>query len=144
MTMNDATSHLGQRVRKQLVDWYSDLRIRHEEERSLINLDAESRRKLAEDCNIAIDQLLDVVRAGPHGADEMEKMLKALHIDPVDLQTQLPELFRDMQVTCATCGHKGRCRHELDDGSAAVTFGEYCANAQALNVMRAEPPLLRD
>jgi hypothetical protein len=144
MTMNDAKSHLAQRVGKQLVDWYSDLRTRHEDERTLSGLDADSRRQLASDCNVNFDTLLEVVRAGPRGADEMVDMLKALHIDPADLQAHLPELFRDMQVTCATCQDKGRCRHDLQDGSAPVTFADYCGNAPALNVMRAEPPLLRD
>jgi Family of unknown function (DUF6455) len=144
MTMNDAKSHLAQRVGKQLVDWYSELRTRHDDERALNSLDADSRRELVADCNVNFDTLLEVVRAGRHGADEMVEMLKALHIDPADLQAHLPELFRDMQVTCATCQDKGRCRHDLQDGSAPVNFADYCGNAPALNVMRAEPPLLRD
>ncbi|MCO5730667.1 DUF6455 family protein [Rhizobium sp. SSA_523] len=144
MTMNDATSHLAQRVGKQLVDWYSDLRTRHADEDALMQLDPDGRRQLAADCNVNFETLLAVVRAGAHGADEMVEMLKALHIDPADLEAHLPALFRDMQVTCATCEDKSRCRHELKDGTAPVHFADYCANAPALNVMRAEPPLLRD
>ena len=144
MTMNDAKSHLGKQVGRQLVDWYSDLRARREEERTLVNLDPELQRQLANDCSVNFDTLLEVVRAGRHGADEMIEMLKALHIDPADLEAHMPDLFRDMQVTCATCPDKERCRHDLRNGSAPVTFADFCANAPALDTMRAEPPLLRE
>ncbi|WP_137132982.1 DUF6455 family protein [Rhizobium sp. FY34] len=144
MTMNDAKSHLAQRVGKQLVDWYSDLRMRNEDERVLANLDPESRRQLAQDCSVSVETLIEVVRAGRHGADEMIEMLKALRIDPADLQAHRPDLFRDMQVTCATCQDKGRCHHDLDQGTAPVNFADYCGNAPVLTAMRSEPPQLRD
>lgn len=143
MTMNDAKSHLAQRVGKQLVDWYSDLRMRNEDERVLANLDPESRRQLAQDCSVSVETLIEVVRAGRHGADEMIDILKALRIDPADLQAHRPDLFRDMQVTCATCKDKERCHHDLEQGTAPVNFTDYCGNAPILASMQSEPPLLR-
>ncbi len=144
MTMNDAKSHLAQRVGKQLVDWYSDLRVRHEDERAWSTLIRKAAGSWPPIATSTSTTLWKWCAAVPHGADEMIEMLKALLIDPADLQAHLPDLFRDLQVTCATCQDKGRAGTTLKDGTAPVKLCDYCANAPALNVMRAEPPLLRE
>ncbi|MDO1581806.1 DUF6455 family protein [Rhizobium oryzicola] len=142
--MTETASPLAQRVGERLANWYSEFRTRLEEENALLNLDAESRRQLAEDCSVSADTLLQIVRAGPNGAAEMEKLMKALHLDSAELQTHSPDVYREMQINCATCRDKGRCRHDLENHTAPVTFSEYCVNTAILNRLQAETPLMEE
>jgi hypothetical protein len=143
-TMTETASNLAHRVGERLVHWYQDLRTRIEDENDFLSLDPETRRQLAQDCSINPDTLLKIVRAGPHGADEMERLLAALNIDAKELQAHLPEMFREMQVNCATCKDKGRCRHDLHAGVAQTAFADYCVNADELNTLRTAAPALQE
>jgi hypothetical protein len=69
-------------------------------------------------------------------------MMKALNIDPAAVQSSDPRLFHDMQIVCAECEAKGRCRKHLADGSAASTYSGYCGNAEMMSELRAEPEML--
>jgi len=97
---------------------------------------------LAEDCGMSSHQLLALVKAGPHAADEMPAMMRALNIDPAEVEYRMRRVFRDMQITCAQCQSKETCQQHLRQGKADNTFVEYCGNADTLNALRANPDLL--
>lgn len=97
---------------------------------------------LAEDCGLSAHQLVALVKAGPHAADEMPAMMRALNIDAAEVEYRMRRMFRDMQITCAQCSSKETCRNHLQQGKAAESFVEYCGNADALNALRANPDLL--
>lgn len=99
---------------------------------------------IAADCGITPVQLADLVRSGPHGSDEMLEMMKALNIDADAVNAAEPMMFRDMQVVCAECDSKGKCRRHLADGSAPATYNGYCGNSATLNELRAEPEMLAE
>lgn len=105
-------------------------------------LDEDTIRRIAGDCGVSADQLVQLAKAGPHGADEMLAMMRALNIDPVEVELRYRAQFRDMQVNCANCSSKKKCRHDLASGEAPANFDSYCHNADHLNGMRAEPELL--
>ena len=142
--MTENAANLAHRVGERLATWYSEFRTRLEEENAFLTLDAETRRQLAEDCSVSPDTLLQIVRAGPNGADEMEKLMKALHLDAEELHKHSPDVYREMQVNCATCRDKGRCRHDIENHTAPVTFSEYCVNTAILNALQAETPLMQE
>lgn len=84
--------------------------------------------------------LIEIAEGDPSSCREMIRMMRALNIDPVEAAAE-PE-FAEMAGKCAGCPDKGRCRSHLADGSAARHFNDFCANADALNAMRATPHLL--
>ncbi|MCL6706716.1 BTG family protein [Pseudomonas sp. R2.Fl] len=107
-------------------------------------LDDDTIRRIAGECGIQPEQLLDLAKAGPHAADEMPRMMKALGIDPMEVECRFGAVFRQMQVNCAHCRHKAECRHDLSTGTAAAEFNSYCVNAAELGVLRATPQVLSE
>jgi len=91
------------------------------------------------DCGITPEQLIELAKAGPHAADEMIEMMRALSIDPTEVQLRFRNQFRDMQINCSHCASKGECRKDLKIGSAPEHFIDYCANADELNALRRGP-----
>ena len=62
-------------------------------------------------------------------------MLKALDIDVADLARTEPLLVRDMQRVCSLCRDKAHCNGELDDGTAAQHYRDYCPNAPSIDAL---------
>jgi hypothetical protein len=67
-----------------------------------------------------------VVRQGPHASDELPRLLKVLGIDEATLSRTQPVLQRDMVRVCASCQKKTLCNHDLDSGTLAQRYDEYC------------------
>ena len=65
--------------------------------------------RIAGDLRISSNDLDQLVRQGPHAADELPKMLKALGIDEADLARTEPLVLRDMERVCTLCRHKRQC-----------------------------------
>ncbi|CDZ27658.1 DUF6455 family protein [Neorhizobium galegae] len=112
------------------------------EAKLLASLDDETVKLLAQDNALSAQELRELIAKGPHAADEMLALMKLLNIDPEEARLEEPAEFRDMNITCAHCGEKTRCRRELADGSAASDFASYCGNADVLDDMRNRPELL--
>lgn len=108
----------------------------------LANLDEAQLSALAEDCGLAPHELLALAKAGPHAADEMPRLMRALNIDPAEVEFRMRRLFRSMQVTCSSCASKQSCRHDIDSGQIRDAFASYCGNTDLLNELRADPDLL--
>jgi hypothetical protein len=122
-----------------LSTWWRD---RQEANRQLEEIAALSYDDLAEvasDCGVTPYELIAVVKAGPHGADELKEMLTALELDGNAIEINDRRMMNDMIATCAECDAKGQCRRDLRDGLAADNYAHYCANAETLNELRAAP-----
>ena len=65
-------------------------------------------------------------------ADELPRLLKSLGIDETTLSRTQPVLQRDMIRVCAACRQKARCNADLDAGTLAQHYEEYCPNAPAI------------
>ena len=127
---------------QQIVSWFARGFEQATQSEMLAGLSDAEVEALAEDCGISAHQLLALVKAGPHAADEMPAMMRALNIDPAEVEFRMRRVFLDMQVTCAQCSSKDTCRQHLDQGQAERTFVDYCGNADTLNALRADPDLL--
>jgi hypothetical protein len=90
---------------------------------------------IARDLRVSPDDLDLLVQAGPHGADELPKMLEALGIDGESLARTDPLVVRDMQRVCAVCRDKAQCDADLADGTSAERYKSYCSNASTLEVL---------
>jgi len=115
-----------------LIGTFSDwLRHRRElnEMRQFDRIDFE---RIAYDLRISPDDLEQLVRHGPHGADELPELLKALGIDEATLAHTQPFLLRDMERVCAMCEQKRQCDRDIADGTSAEHYKDYCANAPTI------------
>ena len=74
-----------------------------------------------------------VVRRGAHASDELPRLLKVLGIDEAAVSRTEPVLQRDMVRVCAACQQKALCNHDLDSGTLAQRYEEYCPNAPAID-----------
>lgn len=142
--MNDQAVTTHQNLASRIASWCSSTWDAIEEAKLLASLDDETVKLLAQDNALSERELRDLIRKGPHAADEMLALMKLLNIDAEEVRLAEPAEFRAMHVTCAYCTEKSRCRRELADGSAANDFPAYCGNAEDLNAMRARPELLAE
>ncbi|MCM2473858.1 hypothetical protein HGO38_10275 [Rhizobium sp. CG5] len=142
--MNIAHHDAARSAVSRIIDWMAKGWERASEADMIASLDDETIREIAHDCGIQPDQLIALAKAGPHAADEMPAMMRALGIDPMEVETRFREQFRAMQIDCSNCTSKDECRRDLKDGTAAQHFNDYCANADDLSSLRASPEVLAD
>jgi uncharacterized protein YjiS (DUF1127 family) len=110
-------------------DW-----LRHRRELSeLRQMDRADFDRIADDLLISPGDLDELVRRGPHAADELPAMLRALGIDAHKLARTEPMLLRDMERVCAMCKQKTRCDRDLIAGTAADHYESYCLNASTID-----------
>lgn len=140
--MNIAVTEGTENFFSRLLGWVAKAWDNASEAQAISALDEATIRQLAQDCGIRPEELVELAKAGPHSADEMIAMMKALHIDPTEVQLRYQGQFRDMQINCSHCASKGACRRDLADGTAPDHFHDYCANADHLTALRAEPDML--
>jgi hypothetical protein len=109
-------------------DW-----LRHQKEmRELREINDGDFTRIAQDLGCTPAELDTFVRRGPHASDELPKLLKSLGVDDATLSRTQPRLQRDMVRVCASCRQKTRCDHDLDAGTSAQHYAEYCPNAPAI------------
>lgn len=97
--------------------------------RDLATLSREELRLIAEDLSLADSDLAAMTTLGRDNTELMERMMRALGLDPDHLRREFVTLTRDMERLCTQCKYPGRCRRELDVGMAAEHCHEYCPNA---------------
>jgi hypothetical protein len=88
--------------------------------------------RIANDLRVSPADLNELVRQGPHAADELSKLLKALGINEKDLARIEPMVLHDMERVCALCAHKRECDRDLAAGTSAEHYQGYCLNAPAI------------
>ena len=104
--------------------------------REIRGLDRGEFDRIANDLRVSPIDLEDLVRQGPHSADELPKMLKELGISESDLAKTQAMLLRDMERVCSLCGHKRQCDYDLMAGTAPEHFADYCPNAPTIAQLR--------
>ena len=96
---------------------------------------AEEVALIARDIGVNPEELITIANKGPHAADELPKLLRALGVDPKKLGSNDPSLMRSLQRICISCGHKDQCQHDLAAGTAASNYRDYCPNAMSLDAL---------
>lgn len=110
-------------------DW-----LKHRQEiREMREMDGGDFARIARDLCVGPAELDEVVRRGPHASDQLPRLLKVLGIDEATLSRTQPVLQRDMVRVCASCQQKALCNHDLNAGTLAQRYEEYCPNAPAID-----------
>ena len=129
MTVQETPRPVISRVVDVFGEW-----LRHRRElREMREMDAANFGRIAVELRLSANDLEDLVRQGPHSADELPKMLTALGIDQDTLVRTEPLVLRDMEKVCSLCRHKRQCDRDLAAGTAAAHYEEYCANAPTID-----------
>jgi hypothetical protein len=110
-----------------LGEWLKHRRQMHE----LREFNSSDVARIAHELCITPAELDKLVRQGPHASDELARLLKSLGIDEATLSRTQPFL-RDMVRVCAACEQKARCARDLDAGTSAAHYKEYCPNAPTI------------
>lgn len=122
-------------VVETLVNTFSDW-LKHRRELSEIRqLNSVEFDRIASELRVSATDLNELVRQGPHAADELSKLLKLLGIEEEDLARTQPLVLRDMERVCALCAHKSQCDRDLGDGTLAEHYEGYCPNAPTIDVL---------
>jgi uncharacterized protein YjiS (DUF1127 family) len=122
-----------------LIDGFANWLKHRRELNELRQMDRSEFDRIADDLRVTSDDLEELVRQGPHAADELPKMLKALGIDEAALARTEPLVLRDMERVCAMCQHKRQCDHDLAAGTAADRYEDYCLNASTIDQLGPTP-----
>jgi hypothetical protein len=102
----------------------------------LRSLDSAEFASIARELHVTPADLDTFVHQGPHAADELPKLLKALGIDQEALARSEPLVLRDMARVCAACQQKARCSRDLETGMSAQHYDEYCRNASTIDALQ--------
>jgi transcriptional regulator with XRE-family HTH domain len=94
--------------------------------------------RIANELSVSPADLNELVRQGPHAADELPKLLDVLGIDEAALARTQPLVLRDMERVCALCQHKGQCERDLAAGTSADHYERYCLNASTIDLLEQE------
>jgi len=116
-----------------LINTFADWLKHRRELNELRQMDRTEFDRIADDLRVSPSDLDTLVRRGPHAADELPVMLKALGVDEHKLARTEPLLLRDMERVCAMCHQKARCDRDLIAGTAAEHYEGYCLNAPTID-----------
>jgi Family of unknown function (DUF6455) len=119
-----------------LIDVFGDWLKHRREMREVRDLDARTFNDIARDLRMVPSNLDMFVRQGPHAADELPRLLKALGIDEAALARSETAVLRDMERVCSLCERKAQCNNDVEIGVAARDYEDYCRNAQTMNALR--------
>src|SRR6267142_1778852 len=109
-----------------LIDTFADW-LQHRRELSEIRqMDRSDFERIASDLRVSPGELDTLVDRGPHAADELPKLLKALGIDQADLARTEPMVLRDMER---------ECDRDLAAGTSAGHYEGYCLNAPTTDAL---------
>jgi Family of unknown function (DUF6455) len=89
----------------------------------------EDLRDLADDLSLGDDDLVALSAGMSNNTALMERMMRARGFDPELLRHSFGALVRDVERVCSHCRSTGRCRRELDAGTAAKHAHDFCPNA---------------
>ena len=121
-----------------LIDTFRDW-LQHRRELSEIRqLNTAEFDRIASELRVSPGDLNELVRQGPHAADELPKLLKLIGVDEAALARTQPLVLRDMERVCALCQHKGQCDRDLAAGTSAEHYEGYCLNASTIDLLEQE------
>jgi hypothetical protein len=123
---------------EMLVGTFSDWLKHRREMNEIRDLNTVEFDRIASELRVSPTDLNELVRQGPHAADELPQMLRALGIDEEALARTQPLVLRDMERVCALCHSKGECVRDFAAGTAAERYEEYCPNAPTIDVLGPE------
>jgi len=132
MTAQEKLRDKPHSIVEQLTQTFSDWLKHRQELNEMRQLNTSEFDRIASDLRVSHADLNELVRNGPHAADELPKLLKALGIDEKSLARIEPLVLHDMERVCALCHNKRECDRDLAAGTSAERYQGYCLNAPTI------------
>jgi transcriptional regulator with XRE-family HTH domain len=132
MTAQEKLRDKPHSIVEQLTQTFSDWLKHRRELNEMRQLNTSEFDRIASDLRVSPADLNELVRNGPHAADELPKLLKALGIDEKSLARIEPLVLHDMERVCALCHNKRECDRDLAAGTSAERYQGYCLNAPTI------------
>jgi hypothetical protein len=117
--------------------WWRAFTAQRHDDGGLHGLTHSDVERIAKDLGLREDDLYDLAAKGGHAADQAPEMMRALGLDPAEVEASQHTIHGDVLITCSRCSEKRRCTQDLKAGTAEAHFEEYCLNANTLNALRA-------
>jgi uncharacterized protein YjiS (DUF1127 family) len=127
---------------EMLIDTFAGWLKHRRELNEMRQMDRTDFDRIASDLRVSPGELETLVRQGPHAADELPHLLRALGIDEAGLVRTEPLVLRDLERVCALCHHKSQCNRDLVAGTSAEHYQGYCPNAPTIDGLN--QPVLGD
>jgi hypothetical protein len=118
-----------------LITTFGDWLTHRRELNELRQLNTSEFERIATELRVSPGDLTEMVRQGPHAADELPRLLEILGIDEEALARTQPMVLRDMERVCSLCAHKGECDRDLAAGTSAEHYAGYCLNASTIETL---------
>ena len=118
-----------------VADWVNRYRRRIANRNVFRGCSADEVQQVAKELGLTAAELRGIARKDEGAADNLQRMLLALDVDPDKLEKTNPAVMRDLQRLCVSCAHKSRCQREVASGGADAHFHEYCPNAFTLDAL---------
>jgi len=134
-SMRDGSHSAVERLAHTFGAWLNHRRVLND----MRQLNTSDFDRIAVDLRVSSADLNELVRLGPHAADELPKLLSALGIDGNDLARVEPVVLHDMERVCALCEHKRECHRDLAAGTSAEHYQGYCLNAPTIEQLGMRP-----
>lgn len=128
--MERSAAHEEPGLLARALDWLRAYNARQQELGRLSHDDLEI---MASDLGMSPSDLCDVLPRGSDNTLLMDGMLQARGLDPDEVRRSLTPLLRDLELACTRCAATGRCRRELQAGTAAQHAHEFCPNADTID-----------
>ena len=85
---------------------------------------------------LARDRLPEIIRRYPEASDLLRRVMAAIGINHDLLRRGQPEALHHLELICASCRSRNRCKGDLARGTTDETFQQFCPNAQDLMTMK--------
>jgi hypothetical protein len=132
MTAQEKLRDKPHSIVEQLTQTFSDWLKHRQELNEMRQLNTSEFDRIASDLRVSPADLNELIHNGPHAADELPKLLKALGIDEKSLARIEPLVLHDMERVCALCHNKRECDRDLAAGTSAERYQGYCLNAPTI------------
>ena len=90
-------------------------------------------RHMATDLSLTESDLVALSDGRHDNTVLMEGMMRARGLDPDHVRQAFTSLLRDIERVCSRCRSVGRCRREMDAGTAGEHSHEFCPNADTFD-----------
>ena len=117
------------------LDW---IKAFHARQAELGRLSRDDIAVMATDLGLSESDLCDVLPRNTDNTPLMDGMLRARGLDPDAVRRSLTPLLRDLELSCTRCAATGRCRRELQAGTAAEHCHDFCPNADSIDDLLAD------
>lgn len=111
-----------------LIDWFRRQRERSE----FAEIDSGEAHRIAADLRVSVADLIHMASQSDDEVALMGRMMALHGIDRARLEGDLPEVVRQMAVTCSHCSCKSHCSNALDRGVSTAEADTFCPNADSM------------